>query len=64
MGHNFGAGRGDGSAVEIVVAKEGSMGRERGMDAAGTEKVEGEDGLGNETVPFGEGKGGIGGAEG
>jgi hypothetical protein len=63
MGYNFGAGRGDGSAVEVVVAKEGGMGRERWMDAAGTEKVEGENGLGKETVPFGEGKGRIGGAE-
>jgi hypothetical protein len=34
---DFGAKGSNGSAIEIVVAKEGSMGRERRMDTRGTE---------------------------
>jgi hypothetical protein len=63
MGDNLGAGGGNGCAVEIVVPKKGGMGRERWMDTAGTEKVERENGLRKETVPFGERKSRISGAE-
>jgi hypothetical protein len=63
VGNDFGASRGNWSAVEVEVAKKGGVGGERRMNAGGPEEVKGQDRLGEETVPFGEGKSGIGGAE-
>jgi hypothetical protein len=63
MGNDLGSSGGDRSTVEVEKSKEGGVRRERRMDAGGTKEVKGQDGLGKETVPFGEGEGRIGGAE-
>lgn len=56
VGDNLGAGRGNGSAVEVVVTEEGGVGRERRMNTGGAEEVQSQDRLWEETVPFGEGE--------